>query len=179
MDIYDAIRNRVSIRSYKKDKIDLEIVKKVIEAACVAPSWGNKQSWRFIVVNSMVEKNLLGKASGQPIIAQACMDAPYVVVLCANTKESGVKNGIEYYAFDCALAMENLVLSATAEGLSTCIVGWFDEKVVKGILNIPQNIRVVAFTPLGYADEVPKHSTRKKTEQIVYYNTWNKDYNDD
>lgn len=179
MNIYDTINNRVSIRSYKKDKIDLEIVKKVIEAACAAPSWGNKQCWRFIIVNSRVEKNLLGKAAGQPLIAQACMDAPYVIVVCANPKESGVKNGIEYYAFDCALAMENLVLSATEEGLSTCIVGWFDEKVVKGVLNIPENIKVVAFTPLGYAGDVPKHSTRKKPEQIIYYNTWDKNSHED
>ena len=172
MNIYDTINNRVSIRSYKSDKVDLEKVKKIINAACLAPSWGNKQCWRFIIVDRMVEKNLLGKASNQPAIAQACIEAPYVIVLCANPKESGVKNGIEYYAFDSALAMESLVLAAMEEELSTCIVGWFDEKVVKGILNIPENIKVVAYTPLGYANDVPKHSTRKKPEQTVFYNTW-------
>jgi len=172
MDIYEVIKNRVSIRSYKSDKIELEKVKKIVNAACLAPSWGNKQCWRFIIVDRMVEKNLLGKASNQPVIAQACIEAPYVIVLCANPRESGAKNGMEYHSFDSALAMENLVLAAHAEGLSTCIVGWFDEKVVKGILNIPEDIKVLAFTPLGYAKEEPKRSTRKKPEQTIFYNTW-------
>ncbi|MDP4180384.1 MAG: nitroreductase family protein [Bacillota bacterium] len=175
MDIFDIIKKRVSVRAYKKDPIDIDTVRRLIEYACMAPSWGNKQCWRFIIVDSNVEKNLLGKASGQPIIAQACIDAPYVVALCANTKESGVKNGVEYYAFDSALAMENLVLAAEAEGLATCIVGWFDEKVVKGILNIPKDIKVLAFTPLGFSGEIPKPSTRKKLEQVVYYNSWGKE----
>ncbi len=174
MDTFDTIRNRTSIRSYKTDSVPFETVSKIIDAACMAPSWGNKQCWRFVLVDSRVEKNLLGKASGQENIAKACMDAPYIVVLCANSKESGVKNSIEYYGFDCALAMENLVLAATAEGLSTCIVGWFDEKTVKGILNVPDNIKVVAFTPLGYAVEEPSKRVRKKKKDIIYYNSWGK-----
>lgn len=174
MDVYEAINDRVSIRSYKVDAVPAETVKRLLEAACRAPSWGNKQCWRFIVVDSKVEKNLIGKASGQANIAKACEEAPCVVVACANPKESGVKNGLEYFMFDCALAVENLVLAAQHEGLSTCIVGWFDEKTVRGILNIPENYKVVAFTPLGYADETAVPGKRRDSAETIYHNHWNK-----
>lgn len=174
MSVFDAIIERFSIRNYKTDKVPFDVVVKIVDAARMAPSWGNKQSWKFIIVDSRVEKKLLGKASGQDNIAKACEDAPFVVVLCANAKESGVKNSMEYYLFDCGLAMENLVLAAQSEGLSTCIVGWFDEKTVKGLLNVPEDIRIVAFTPLGYSKESKGPRKRKKQEEAVFHNFWGK-----
>lgn len=174
MDIYEVINSRRSIRTYKPDPVSREAVSRIIEAALKAPSWANKQCWRFIVVDSKTEKILMGKASGQANIAKACETAPYVIVLCADPKESGVKNHMEYYMFDSALAMQNLMLAATAEGLSTCVVGWFDEKAVKGILNVPEDIKVVAYTPLGCADESPAARPRKKQNELVFYNSWGK-----
>ncbi|MCX7745693.1 MAG: nitroreductase family protein [Clostridia bacterium] len=170
--IYELIKQRTSIRSYKKDTVPMETVLKIIEAASLAPSWANKQCWRFIVVDSQVEKNIIGRASGQHNIAKACEEAPYILVLCADPKESGVKNGMEYYLFDCALAMENLVLAAQNEGLSTCIIGWFDEKAIKAVLNAPEHLRIVAFTPLGYSNEQSKIRSRKKPNEVIYHNLW-------
>lgn len=174
MEFYNVIDNRFSVRSYKTDKIGKDMVERIVGAALRAPSWGNKQSWRFIIVDRNVEKNIIGKASGQEKIAKACQDAPYVVVLCADTEQSGVKNGVNYFMFDCGLAMGNLVLAAQAEGVGTCIVGWFDEKTVKALLNLPEDIRVVAFTPLGYPRENPRVRIRKKSEETVFYNQWGK-----
>ena len=174
MDIYEAVNNRRSIRAYKTNSVPKETVVKVVDAARMAPSWANGQCWRFILVESKVEKKLLGKASGQANIAKACEDAPYVVVFCASPKESGSKNGMDYYMFDCGLAMQSFVLAAHAEGLATCIIGWFDEKSVKGMLNIPDGYKVVAFTPLGCGSENPPRRSRKKYKDIVYDNTWGK-----
>ncbi|MCX7922161.1 MAG: nitroreductase family protein [Clostridia bacterium] len=174
MDIYELIKNRVSIRAYKTDSVPLETVKRIVQAAGMAPSWGNKQCWRFVIVDSHVVKNIMGQASGQPNIAKACEEAPYVIALCANAKESGVKNGMEYYLFDSALAMQNLVLAAQAEGLSTCIIGWFDEKAVRGVLNVPDGFKVVAYTPLGYSNEEVLPRKRKKLEETVFRNHWGK-----
>lgn len=175
MDIYEMIRKRVSTRVYKSEKVPDDTVKRVVEASLRAPSWGNKQCWKVIIVDSKVEKNLIGKASGQPNISKACEEAPYVIVYCANPKESGVKNGMEYYLFDCALAMDHLMLAAESEGLATCIVGWFDEKIVKSVLNIPDNYRVVAYTPLGYAAENVLPRSRKEFKETVYHNQWKKE----
>jgi nitroreductase len=172
MDTFDAIMARRSIRKYKKDKVEYDTILKVTDAARVAPSWGNKQCWRFVIVDYAVEKKIIGAASGQDNIAKACEEAPYIIVLCADESDSGVKNNIEYFMFDCGLAMENLVLAAQNEGLSTCIVGWFDEKAIKAVLNIPENIRVVAFTPVGYADENISMRKRKKASEVVFHNHW-------
>ena len=177
MDIHGLIKNKTSIRAYKTDPVPLEIVQRILEAASMAPSWANRQCWRFIVVDTHVGKNIIGQASGQPKIIKACKDAPYVIVLCAYIRESGVKNGLEYFMFDCGLAMNNLVLAAEAEGLSTCIVGWFNEGAIRGLLNIPQEVAIVAFTPLGYADESKRLRKRKKLDEIVYYNRWGKNQN--
>ena len=174
MDIYNLIRLRSSVRTYKTDPVPVELVLKIVEAAGMAPSWANKQCWRFIIIDSHVHKKIIGQASGQANIAKACETAPYIIVLCSDPEESGRKNDIEYFVFDCALAMENLMLAAQAEGLSTCVVGWFDEKAIKGLLNIPDRFKVIAFTPLGYSNEKESIRKRKKISEIVYHNHWGK-----
>ena len=69
--------------------------------------------------------------------------------------------------------MEHLMLAATEQGLGTCWIGaGFDEKVVKKILGIPEEIRVVAITPLGYPDEVTESRPRKTLEEITSRNNW-------
>ena len=176
MNIFELIKSRTSIRAYKPDTVPIENVLKIVESARMAPSWGNRQGWRFIVVDSNVGKNIIGKASGQDYIAKACIDAPFVIVLCCNIRESGVKNGLEYFMFDSGLAMQNLVLAAESEGLSTCIVGWFDEGAIRGLLNIPKETAIVAFTPLGYANEGKKSRVRKKEEDTVFHNRWGKTF---
>jgi len=176
MGFFEVVNSRSSVREYKDDPVPLETVRKIIEAARVAPSWANSQCWRFVIVDSHVEKNIIGNTTGQANIAKACKDAPYVIVLCANPKESGSKNGMDYYMFDCGLAMQNLSLAARSEGLDTCIVGWFDEKAIKGVLNVPNNFKVVAFTPLGYAKETPVRKARRKYSENVFHNFWGKAY---
>lgn len=172
MDIHRLIENKTSIRAYKKDPVPMETVKRILHTASMAPSWANRQCWRFAVVDTHVGKNIIGQASGQPQIVKACKDAPYVIVLCAHVKESGVKNGLEYFMFDSGLAMNNLTLAAEAEGLSTCIVGWFNEGAIRGLINLPQEMAIVAFTPLGYADESKRSRKRKSQEEIVFHNSW-------
>lgn len=174
MDIHRLIETKTSIRAYKTDAVPLETVQRILRTASMAPSWANRQCWRFVVVDTHVGKNIIGQASGQPQIIKACKDAPYIIVLCAYIRESGVKNGLEYFMFDSGLAMSNLVLAAEGEGLSTCIVGWFNEGAIRGLLNIPQEAVVVAFTPLGYADESKRPRRRKKREEILFHNSWGK-----
>lgn len=179
MDVGEAIKSRVSIRTYKTDNIPMETVAKIVEQAKFAPSWANKQCWKIVIVDSHVERKIIGRTTGQANIAKACEDAPYVLVLCVNPKESGIKNGMEYYLFDSGLIMGNLLLAATAEGLSTCIVSWFDEKAIKGVLNIPDKYRVIAFTPLGLSSESVNTRSRKKLDEITFHNSWGKAINID
>jgi nitroreductase len=73
---------------------------------------------------------------------------------------------------DIGIAMEHLVLAATDRGLGTCWIGWFKEEVAKEALGVPESLRVVAFTPLGYPAETPRPQQRKTLDQIMSYNQY-------
>ncbi|MBI5778057.1 MAG: nitroreductase family protein [Planctomycetes bacterium] len=168
MDFYDAIKKRHSIRKYKSDAISDEVLNRVLDAAHLAPSGKNGQPWRFIVVrNAELKQKLVKPCRDQIYIAEA----PIVIVGVANEDESYQKQGcyMKSWAIDLAIAFDHLILAATAEGLGTCWIGAFDEKEVKKVLNIPDHLRVVCLTPLGYADGEPKPKPRKALGEIVFY----------
>ncbi len=87
--------------------------------------------------------------------------APAIIVACAVPAQSAVKNDQPYYMLDVGIAMEHLVLAAADQGLGTCWVGWFDEATARRALRVPEEVRVVAFTPLGYPAETPEPRPRK------------------
>ncbi len=115
-----------------------------MEAARFSPSAKNLQPWHFIVVTEAEKRKALSKG----IFAKFLAETPAVIVLCGDEKASP-----DWYVVDVALAGENIVLAATAEGLGTCWVGSFDEKEVRVLLGIPENLRVVALMAVGYAKE--------------------------
>jgi len=98
--------------------------------------------------------------------------APVVIVVCADPRESGVENGIEYFIADTAIAFEHLCLAAHALGLGTCWMGWYNEEQIKRALAIPDDIRIIGITPLGYPDQEPKARPRKELQEIAYFNEW-------
>ena len=166
MELMEVLKKRRSIRKYKPDPIAEEKIMYVLEAARLAPSWGNKQCWRYIVVTD----ESLKKKITQHVWATK---APVIIVGCADPTESGNMHGQDYYMLDMGISMEHLILAATEQGLGTCWIGkYFDEKTVKKALNIPKRFRVVAMTPLGYPDEESAVKQRKKLEEIVSRNTF-------
>ncbi len=173
MDIYNVIHNRRSIRKYKPDPIPKEKIIKILEAARVAPSWANKQCWRFVLVEEETRKEKLAAAlpEGNPA-TRAILQAPLVVVLCADPRASGRVNGKEYYLLDAGLAMQQLVLAAWAEGLGTCWVAWTDEDGIRKACNIPGEYRVVALTPVGIPAKEPKPIPRKNLSEIAFKEMW-------
>jgi nitroreductase len=98
---------------------------------------------------------------------------PVIIVGCSDPKKSGVKDDQEYYLLEMGIALEHLMLAATELGLGTAWICAFNEKDVKKILKIPENIRVVAITPLGYpAEKKEKVKDRKKLEDITCNEYW-------
>ena len=145
------------------------MVNKVLEAALLGPSAANKQPCHFIVVTEEAAKEKLRDAYG----ADWFLQAPVIIVGCVDTKEAWNKLfGGEYWKVDAAIAMQNLVLTATELGLGTCWIAAFKERAAKKALNIPSNVRVVAMTPLGYPDEKPSTQIRRPLTEIVHYNRW-------
>jgi nitroreductase len=184
MDFWQVISERKSYRNFTSQPVEQEKILKILEAARLAPSWQNRQCWRFVVVQ---EKNKIKKIGAlNPFTLNInffLQKVPVIIVACANPKDSGHRHGIDYYIVDISIAMEHIVLAATDLGLATCWVGSFDEKMIKDVLEIPDEIRVVAMTPLGYAAEkenivdkvskfVAKGAKRKPLEDITYFDKW-------
>ncbi len=172
MDIYDCIKNRRSIREYLDTPVAPETLEKVLNAGRLAPSWKNRQCWRFVVVSDPAIKAQIGMVVDNPS-AKVYETVPYVLVLCADPTDSGTMAGKDYYLVDCGICMEHVVLAATAEGLGTCFVGYFPENPLHGLLNIPRDTRIVALSPLGYPAEMPQARDRQDLDKMVFENEWN------
>ncbi|MBU3202768.1 nitroreductase family protein [Clostridium algidicarnis] len=174
MDFYKVIENRTSNKSYKSTPIPKEKLDNIINAALIAPSWKNKTCYRFIFIN---ERKLIDQISNTIInktdkTANAVKQAPIIAVIVANPSESGEDDNKSYFMLDCGIAMEHLILAATNEGYGTCWIGSFDEETVSKVLNIPENFKVVAMTPIGETDENDEHYPPKDISKHIYYNSW-------
>ncbi|MFW5991994.1 MAG: nitroreductase family protein [Halanaerobiaceae bacterium] len=171
MDIYEAIKKRRSIRNYLPDEIEEDKLKRVLEAGRLAPSGKNAQAWRFIVTGDKNIKRLLVDAcKGQKFIA----DADKIITVCVDETSVYQDHGgyMTSFAVDGAIAMQQMMLAATAEGLGTCWIGAFYEEQVKDILKVPDPYRVIGLTPLGYPAKPGKDRGRKSLSELVYNEKW-------
>ncbi|MGQ9788819.1 MAG: nitroreductase family protein [Candidatus Hadarchaeaceae archaeon] len=142
MEAFEAIRARRSVRSYLDIPVSEDKIKKILEAARLAPSAKNVQPWYFVVVTDAEKRERIAR-SGR--FAGFLKEAPVVIAGCGDVKSSP-----KWHVVDVSIAMQNMVIAATAEGLGTCWVGSFDEGLVKEILKIPERYKVVALLALGY-----------------------------
>ncbi|MBO3803254.1 MAG: nitroreductase family protein [Candidatus Brockarchaeota archaeon] len=145
MDALEAIAARRSRRSYAPTPVEKGKIAQILEAARLAPSAANAQPWHFVVVTDPRKRKSLSEGG---IFAKFLSDSP-VVVVCCGDKEASPK----WHLVDTSLAMQNMVIAATALGLGTCIVGSFDEGQVRKLLRIPERFAVVALLAIGYALE--------------------------
>ena len=144
---------------------------RVLNAARSAPSGGNRQPWTFILVKDPdLKRALIPAAGGQSFLA----DAPAIVVACGGQIpiNRGGYMGEHGMLVDVSIALTHLILAAHAEGLGTCWIGDFENEEVKGVLGIPDDVQVVALTPLGYPRSVPGSRGRKPLEEIVRVDRW-------
>jgi len=172
MEFFDAVSARRSIRRYRETPVEKEKLTALLEAFRLAPSWKNMQCWRIIVVNAAEKDRLLAAVPDSNPGKKGLASAPMALILAANPAESGERDGQAYYLVDCGIALQNLVLAASAHGLGTCWMGIFDEEMVKSAFNIPGQWRVVALTPLGYPDQEPNPRPRKPLTELVFDGTW-------
>lgn len=155
-----VIEKRRSIRKYKNTPVPREKILKILEAARIAPSAGHRQPWHFIVVENKDTIKKLAKqewAAGAPVMIVGLADQEASPGWCIN---------------DLGVAFEHIVLAATDLGLGTCWMGQSNrEDLVKSLLDIPDNFKVVALTTLGVSDETPGPKERKSLDSIV---SWEK-----
>lgn len=164
MSVLEVIRKRRSIRAYKPEPVKDEHLKLLLEAARLAPSAGNRQPWRFIVVRDPeLKKRVAEAAAKQMFIA----DAGVIIVAVADPTASP-----RWHDKDVMIAMEHLILAATELGYGTCWIGAFDEARIKSLLKIPEQHRVIALTPVGVPAEAPPPRPRKSLDEITFENRW-------
>ena len=181
MEVLEAIKTRRSVRHYKPDPVSDETLQIVLEAARWAPSWSNTQCWRFIVVRDEAMKSRLAETLTQwnsARSASSVTQAPVVIVACAELGKSGFKDGVlstdrdDWYVFDVALAVQNLVLVAHSLGLGTLHIGAFDAGEAARVLKVPPGVVVIEMIPLGYAERVGKTPRRKELPEIASYESY-------
>jgi nitroreductase len=188
MELFEAIKKRRSIRRYKADPVDDKKIEAILEAGRWAPSWSNTQCWRFIVVrdskvraklaDTLMKIKLPDKEVPNPG-SIAINTVPVVIVVCAEIGKSGTKPGPgggggdyvtdkgDWFMFDTALAVQNMVLAAHAQGLGTVIIGAFDAAQAEKALNVPKGYRIVTFFPVGIPAQEGKAPSRKELSEIV------------
>lgn len=164
MQTFETIYKRRSIRTYKDQPVEKEKMDKLIEAARLAPTAGNRQKFKLVIVN-YEEKDLKKK------LAVACNDQLFVGTashIVAGISEPDYK----WHQVDTAIVLEHIVLEAVELGLGTCWIGAFKEDEVKKILKIPEDKKVVALLTIGYPAESPVSESRKDVSELVAYNRY-------
>lgn len=193
------VGTRRSIRKYTNQKVDREIIEKLIEAASWAPSNHNRQGWKFIVfedqqeirvlsqkTREFVEKtfnqtpNLVADKAKDLIYFSGAFDQAPLLILAMHKKSPAVsKNIIDLAtsklasgeAVSTAMACQNLILAATAMGLGTCIMTapLLAGEVWNSLDNLPMGFEPTCLITVGYPNESPKAPRRKKLEHIIEY----------
>lgn len=179
MEVCQAIEQRRSIRRYTSEMPASSIVRQVLEAARMAPSWANTQCREFIVVSDAgLKQQLAGTLPEKNPARTAMLQAPLVIAACARTGVSGYFKGRpatdkgDWLLFDTALALQNLTLRAHDLGLGTVHVGFFDSGNAGSILQVPAGITVVELMPLGYPADRGTPTPRKPLEEFVFYDRY-------
>ena len=173
MDFYDVIATRRSVRSFKSEPIAEAVLQRVLNAARIAPSGGNKQPTRFILIRDRNRaEQLVPLCNHQKFVAQA----PVLIVACGKdvgTNRGGYMGKLSMLV-DVTIAVDHLTLAARAEGLGTCWIGSFDNRGVKQFLKVPEGFEVVALTPLGYPEGNPfvKTTDRISVSELVCDEEW-------
>lgn len=166
MDVHEAIKERRSVRRYANKPVEEDKLVKVLEAARLSPSARNLQDWKFIVVRDKETiARLVDACNGQSFVGQA----PVFIAACGTNPEPVMGCGQHRYTVDLSIATSYLILQAHELGLGTCWLGSFQEDEVKKLLGIPEKVRVVAVTPLGYPEVMPRPTSRKSFEEVVSF----------
>ena len=183
METSETIRKRASLKTHLSAReVEQEKITKILDAARLAPSAGNRQPWRFVVVQGKeaVEALVSGSFSEGNMMAK---QAPVVIIVCANPSDDIVRDGKEYYLFDVGLAVENMLLAATDLGLVTHLIANVNEAELKRILRVPDEVRFLVATPIAYPTEDSyeeavqerlSQRTRKDLNELAYSNEWGK-----
>ncbi len=179
--IEGLIRKRQSTRKFSDKPIAKEHILKCIEAARLAPSASNAQPWKFIVVDTAEKRARIAKYTYEKIgfFNKFTSRAQCFVVITLEKQKLITRlgkriKGIDWELIDIGIAAQHLCLQAEELGIGSCMIGWYSEKPVKELLQIPHNKKVALIIALGYPVEGYKirKKIRKPLKEVLNYNTY-------
>jgi nitroreductase len=168
-DFFETVRRRHSVRKYQADMpVESEKLHAILEMACAAPSAGDLQAYRIIVVRDLVQRQaLVHVAREQEFIAEA----PVCLVFCADPARSANtfgERGAKLYALqDATIAAAYAQLAIVAAGMASTWIGYFDEERVRTALKLEAGLVPLALLSLGYPAELPEPSSRRRLDEVV------------
>lgn len=166
MDVFEAIRTRRSIRKYLDKPVERENIERVLEAARLAPSGANRQTWKFIVVEDVNMRQALAmNTRGHYWVARA----PVIIAAVATDPTVMTGSREPAHRIDIAIALDHVTLAAHALGLGTCWIGAFDQRAAEDLLGVPDGMEVVLLMTLGYQKAPGVDRGRKPLSEIIAY----------
>jgi nitroreductase len=175
----EIISTRQSDRKYSSKPVEQEKIERITEAGRISPSACNGQPWKFIVVNDPELVNEIALAASAKLLKMNTFveQAKVIIVIVREgtnmtSNIGGTVKAKDYSLIDIGIAAENICIQAEAEGLGSCIVGWFDEKMLRKLLSIPRKKRVELLITLGYSEAEQRTKKRKPKEEVIRYNKY-------
>jgi len=164
MDGMKALLTRRSIRIFRPEPVEPGDVRAILEAAMHAPSAGNQQPWRFVLIQ---DRATLQAITLDHPYASAVESCPLAVLVCAATRDLPHP---DFWGVDCAAATENLMLAAHMLGLGSVWVGLYPKRdrmaILTRLVHLPDDVEPFALIPLGYPLERPEQPDRYRPEWI-------------
>lgn len=174
----ECILGRRSIRKFKPDAIDHELLKQIIETASYAPSWKHTQITRYIAVEGALKDRIADEGTDMfPNNGKIIKNAPMLIAVTVITGRSGYERdgsfttdrGDGWQMYDAGVASQTLCLAAHEAGLGSVILGIFDRKLITDLLELPKDRELVALIPIGYPDEEPAAPRRKPVDDFISF----------
>ena len=178
-EILNLINSRQSDRKYSDKPVENEKLERIVEAGRMAPSACNAQPWKFIVVTDQKLVLKVAEAASAKLIGMNSFvaQAPVILVIVREKPNMSSKVGAtiknkDYSLIDIGIATENICLQTKAEGLGSCIIGWFDERQLRKLLYIPKSKRIELIITVGYSLSDQREKRRKPSSETVSYNKY-------
>lgn len=180
MNLLDLIRTRQSDRAFDSNRsIEKEKLARILEAGRLAPSACNAQPWKFIVVDDPELKNKVADCTSNKVLGMnhfTKQAAVHILIVEERANFTSTLGGLvkkkEFPQIDIGIAAAHLCLAAQAEGIGSCIIGWFNEKKLKPLLGIPSSKRILLDVILGYSNQPLREKKRKSAEEVISYNKY-------
>jgi nitroreductase len=178
-EMLELINRRQSDRKYSNKPVEADKLERIIEAGRMAPSACNAQPWKFIVATDHELIEELAEAASAKLLGMNTFvgQAKVLVIIVREqpnitSKLGGKVKNKDYSHIDIGIAAENICLQAMAEGIGSCIIGWFNENRLRKILGIPSSKRVELIITLGYSIGEYRDKKRKPKETTISYNKY-------